>query len=103
VQKILNSGPVGQYILARLKNADISVTGVFGAFLTTTVGVIEAAIIIVISAAYLASDPEVYREGFVQFFSNRYQDWTRETLLDLGAALRYWLLGQFVQMAIIGL
>jgi predicted PurR-regulated permease PerM len=77
-------------------------TGLLGTFLSTTFNATEAMIIIIISAAYLSADPAVHREGFVRLFPPQYHEWAGETLEDIGRALRYWLLGQFIQMAIVG-
>ena len=103
LQKLLQESQFGQFLLSRLNNASISVTGLFGTFVSTTIVAIETVIVILISAGYLASHPEVYRAGFVRLFSPRYQAWGNETLEDLGTALRYWLLGQLMQMVTIGL
>ena len=103
LQQLLHESQFGQFLLSRLSNASISVTGVFGTFVSTTIVAIEAVIVILISAGYLAGHPDVYRAGLVRLFSPRYQAWANETLEDLGSALRYWLLGQLMQMVIIGL
>ncbi len=103
LQQLLHQSQFGQFLLSRLNNASISVTGVFGTFVSTTIVAIEAVIVILISAGYLAGHPDVYRAGLVRLFSPRYQAWANETLEDLGSALRYWLLGQLMQMVIIGL
>lgn len=103
LQKLMSASQTGQFVLARLKSADISVTGIFGALVSTMIGAAEAAVVILISAAYLAGQPELYCAGVVLLFPASSQDWANETLRDLGVALRYWLIGQLLQMAIVGL
>jgi predicted PurR-regulated permease PerM len=102
VQDLLRKGPIGEFILSQLKNTSISVTGLFGTVVSTFVTALEAVIVIVMSAAYLAADPALYRAGLVRLFGPAQEKWADETIVDVARALRYWLLGQFVQMALIG-
>jgi predicted PurR-regulated permease PerM len=102
VQDLLRQHPAGQFILSHLNGAEISVTGLFGTVVSTFVAATEALVVILMSAAYLAADPSLYREGIVRLFDPPRQEWANETLLSMARALRYWLLGQFIQMALIG-
>jgi len=102
VQDLLRKGPLGEFILSQLKNTSVSVTGLFGTVVSTFVTAVEAVIVIVMSAAYLAAEPALYRGGLVRLFGRAQAKWADETIVDVAQALRYWLLGQFVQMAIIG-
>jgi predicted PurR-regulated permease PerM len=85
-----------------LNSTNVSVTGLFGTVFSTFVTALEALVVIVMSAAYLAADPGLYRAGLVRLFSPDREEWADETIVSVARALRYWLLGQFVQMAIIG-
>lgn len=102
VKDLLRQHPLGQFILSHLSGEDVSVTGLFGTVVSTLVAAAEAFVIIVMSAAYLAADPSLYRRGLVLLFRPAQQQWVDDTLLTVARALRYWLLGQFVQMALIG-
>ncbi|MGE0231240.1 MAG: AI-2E family transporter [Flavobacteriaceae bacterium] len=59
-------------------------------------------IFILIAGAYLAADPELYRNGFVALFPKRQQLRTRRALDRTGAALGRWLTGQLLSMTIVG-
>lgn len=102
VQDLMRKGPVGEFILSQLKNTSVSVTGLFGAVVSTFVTALEAVIVIVMSAIYLAADPALYRAGVVRLFGPAQEKWADETIVGVAQGLRYWLLGQFVQMALIG-
>jgi predicted PurR-regulated permease PerM len=102
VQGLLRQHPVGRFILSHLSGANISVTGLFHTVVSTFIAAAEALVVIVMSAAYLAADPSLYRRGLVLLFNPARQQWADETLLSVARALRYWLLGQFAQMALIG-
>ena len=102
VQDLLRQYPIGRFMLSHLSGANISVTGLFGTVISTFIEAAEALVVIVMSAAYLAADPSLYRKGLVLLFNPARQEWADETLLSVARALRYWLLGQFAQMALIG-
>jgi predicted PurR-regulated permease PerM len=102
VQDLLRQYPIGRFMLSHLKGANFSVTGLFRTVVSTFIAAAEALVVIVMSAAYLAADPSLYRKGLVLLFNPARQEWADETMLSVARALRYWLLGQFVQMALIG-
>ena len=102
VQDLLRQRPLGQFVLTHLSGASIPVTGLFRAVISTFVAAVEALVIVMMSAAYLAADPSLYRVGLVRLFDPARQAWANETFLSVARALRYWLLGQFVQMALVG-
>ncbi len=102
VQDLLQKYPAGQFILSKMSSTSISVTGLFGTVVTTLLTALEAVIVIVMSAAYLAAEPALYHAGVVRLFGPSQEKWADETLVDVARALRYWLLGQFIQMALIG-
>lgn len=86
----LNEGT--EYIL---KN---SATG----FLSTGLHFAEYAIVLLISALYLAAQPEWYVRGFGKLFGRSARGDVDEGLEKIGIALRLWLLGQFIIMAVVG-
>jgi predicted PurR-regulated permease PerM len=102
VRDLLHKGPAGEFILSRLQSTSFSISGIFGTVFTTFVTALEALIVIVMSAAYLAAEPGLYRNGLVRLFGPAHEEWANDTLVTVAQALRYWLLGQFVQMALIG-
>jgi predicted PurR-regulated permease PerM len=61
-------------------------------------------LIVVAAAIYFASDPARYRAGFVQLFPpGATREQVDETIGFVAAALRLWLVGQFVSMVFVGL
>lgn len=73
------------------------------AILSAGLELLEAAVIIALSAIFLAANPDVYWRGLAKLFPAKNRDWGIETLELIGAALRQWLLGQLVLMLIVGL
>jgi len=102
VQDLLRKGPLGEFILSQLKNTSVSVTGLFGTVVSTFVTAVEAVIVIVMSAAYLAAEPALYRAGLVRLFPPAQEEWAHDTVITVAQALRYWLLGQFLEMVMVG-
>jgi len=96
VQDLLRKGPLGEFILSQLKNTSVSVTGLFGTVVSTFVTAVEAV------AAYLAAEPALYRAGLVRLFPPAQEEWARDTVITVAQALRYWLLGQFLEMVMVG-
>jgi predicted PurR-regulated permease PerM len=98
----LGKSAVGRIILAQAGKTQLSLTGWVERILTLSLETITAVILLVISAAYLTSQPRLYRAGLVLLFPPSLHAEVGGTLDNIGKALRLWLLGQFIQMAIIG-
>jgi predicted PurR-regulated permease PerM len=67
------------------------------------VGGLTNLLIVLIVGLYLAVEPGVYLRGFLRLVPPRRRPRTREILLAVAHALRQWLLGQLLAMAVIGL
>ncbi len=102
LQDLLHESSAGQFLLSRLSSTSVSVTGLFGQVVTTFITAIEALVVIVMSAAYLAAEPALYRAGVVRLFGPTHEEWANDTIVAVAEGLRYWLLGQFIEMALIG-
>jgi predicted PurR-regulated permease PerM len=76
-----------------------SLTGVLG----TTLGVLSEVALVVVSGIYLASQPGLYRDGLLQLVPVPHLDRAQRILGAAGHALRLWLLGQAIAMAMIGI
>lgn len=98
----LEGAEFGRYFLQRVGSTDISVTSTAQKVLSAGTSVVEALVVILISAVYLVAQPRVYRDGIVLLFPPRTHDRIHGALDEIGRALRLWLIGQLAQMAIIG-
>jgi predicted PurR-regulated permease PerM len=81
-------------------------SGLFGqvrAAFATTFGVIGNIGVILIVGVFLAAQPQLYRDGAVKLVSIQSRERFGEVLDEVGVTLRFWLMGQFVTMAIIGI
>lgn len=58
---------------------------------------------IVFSALFLAGSPEVYKKLLIKLFPPRLRGDAKETLARVTCTLKYWLLGQGLAMAVVGI
>ncbi len=79
------------------------ITGAISGLLSTGLTFIEAAIVLAISAIYLAAQPELYRAGFAKLFEPEQRPRATRSLDLIGRALQLWLLGQFILMIGVGI
>jgi predicted PurR-regulated permease PerM len=68
----------------------------------TLIGVVADLVLVVVTAVYLAADPQLYRHGVEKLFPTQQHARIRGALDATTAALRLWFLGQLVSMALVG-
>lgn len=79
--------------------------GLFGrvrAAFATTFGVLGNIGVILVVGVFLAAQPQLYRDGAVKLVSIESRPRFGAVLDEIGLTLRYWLIGQFVTMGVIG-
>ena len=81
----------------------IHVTGYAAGFVTSTLGNFGSLLLIVVAAVYLAASPHIYVDGIVSLTPGRWRSKATEVLEAEAVTLRWWFLGQLVDMAVIGL
>ncbi len=60
-------------------------------------------VLLAITALYLAISPELYQRGILRLVAVRHRPRALEILREVGRTLRRWLLGQMVDMAVVGI
>ena len=78
------------------------ISGVSGAF-STVLGAIANLVIIVFVGVYLAVNPWLYRDGALQLIPTGKRNRFERLLSKLRVNLSWWLVGRFVNMAIVGI
>ncbi|NMG39397.1 AI-2E family transporter [Chelativorans sp. ZYF759] len=68
-----------------------------------TFGVLGNMAVVVVLGVFIAAQPPLYRDGLVKLVSPRSRRRFGQVLDEIGTTLRFWLIGQFVTMTIIGL
>jgi predicted PurR-regulated permease PerM len=69
----------------------------------TFVGALADLVLVVVAGVFLAADPRLYSRGLVQLFPAGQHARIESALDTSGVALRLWLKGQLVAMALVGL
>jgi predicted PurR-regulated permease PerM len=109
IQERIAREPWGRQLLALVTRAQASgeQTANIGtsvvAALTTTLGGIANALIILFLGIYLASSPGWYRRGLLSLIPPTARRETRSLLQRMGHSLRWWLFGRAVGMLIVGI
>ena len=101
IQQRLQSDSFGRYLLAHV-SGKLSLTQALPGFLKISTSFVEGIIIMLVSGAYLAAQPGLYRSGLVRLFPRRHHARAAHILDGIAEALRLWLIGQLCQMALIG-
>jgi predicted PurR-regulated permease PerM len=102
IQKTLQGSAFGNYLLQHLTNGTFSLTDMLPGVLRVSTTFLEGVIIMLISGIYLAAQPRLYRSGLIWLFPPSKHARAAEILDGITEALRLWLLGQLVEMFLIG-
>jgi predicted PurR-regulated permease PerM len=89
-------------VLNEISGSTFSVTEILSGVLKVSSRFLEAVIIMIVTGIYLAAQPRVYRDGLVWLFPPRAHRRAAEVIDEIGHALRLWLIGQLIEMALIG-
>ncbi len=101
VRSIQGSG-LGKFVLDHMRD-NIDLSGVIPHAFTLSAGLIGGIVVAVVSGVFFAAQPDVYVSGLIQLFPPSLHQRAADTIRRVGAALRLWLLGQLLQMVLIGL
>jgi predicted PurR-regulated permease PerM len=102
IEALLRSTPLGNFLLHHMSGGSFSITNVLPGVLSVSTSFLEGALITVISGIYLAAQPGLYRRGVVWLFPPSRHARVAEVFDGIGEALRLWLLGQLIEMVLIG-
>lgn len=78
------------------------ITGYASSLASFTAGGLVTVFVLIVTALYFAISPMLYVEGVVRLFPLQYRPRARHVLLDIGHTLRWWSLGQLVDMIVVG-
>jgi predicted PurR-regulated permease PerM len=83
--------------------AEQAVVGHFFGVATSAVGAVAALIVVLFVGLYLAAEPEIYLAGALRLVPLARRDRARDMLIEVALALRWWLIGRLISMAIIAI
>jgi len=102
IQKDLQGSASGRFLLQHMSSGNLSITDVLPNLLRVSTTFIEGVIIMIICGAYMAAQPRLYRRGLIWLFPPRLHSRAAEIFDGIAEALRLWLLGQLLEMFVIG-
>lgn len=71
--------------------------------LSTTLSALVDLVVLVFVGLYLAADPTVYRRGLVSLIPPAHRPRAGKIIEEIGQTLRWWLVGRFTSMLIVGI
>jgi len=99
----LQKSPTGNLVLQHMQGGGgVSFPSFIGNLFSVSISFFEAVVITVIGGFYLAAQPALYRSGLGKLFPRRMREEANETIDDIGVGLRLWLIGQLIQMVLVG-
>ncbi|HKB85430.1 MAG TPA: AI-2E family transporter [Ignavibacteriaceae bacterium] len=109
LKRELVKSDLGKTIVEGIKNAGENITSNndlftrIGGIFTSTFAVMVNVFIILIIGLYTAFNPVLYVNGFIKLFPAAKRQRVSEVLEAMGLALRWWFVGRFASMLIIGI
>jgi len=99
----LQASDFGRLMLAHIQGGSgFSIPGFISSLFSISASFLEAAVVTLIAGFYLAAQPALYREGVSKLFPHDWRAAADDTVDHIGDALRLWLIGELMQMAVIG-
>jgi predicted PurR-regulated permease PerM len=98
----LQGSEIGKLMLSHVAGSGFSIAGVLGNVFAVSAKFVAGAVVSVVVGFYFVAQPEEYRSGLSKLLPRSWRANAKETMDDLAVALRLWLLGQFIEMIVIG-
>jgi predicted PurR-regulated permease PerM len=102
LSSFLQRSEMGKLLLSHIQSGSFSLTSIVSSAFSVSFTFIGAALITLITGFYFAAESETYRSGLTRLFPRSLRAEVDEITLDIAAALRFWLIGQLIQMVVIG-
>jgi predicted PurR-regulated permease PerM len=99
----LRRSALGNLFLAHAQGSNLPLGQIVGQLFSMSANVLEGMVVTMFAGIYLAVQPSLYRSGLSKLFPWQCRERANETIDTVGDALRLWLLGQLLQMLLVGL
>jgi len=101
IVKSIQDSSLGKLVLEHMRD-HIDVAGFIPHAFTLSAGLLGGIVVAVVAGIFFAAQPQVYVSGLIQLFPPSLHLRAEDTIQRIGRALRLWLLGQLIQMVLIG-
>jgi predicted PurR-regulated permease PerM len=98
----LQGSELGMALLSHVQRGGFLVTDFLGKIFSVSAGILIGFIVAIFAGIFLAAQPLLYREGLSKLLPPQWRANADETFDHIAHALRLWLLGQLVEMVIVG-
>ncbi len=98
----LHKSQLGSLLLSHMKSNNVPVTEIISRVFGVSATFIAAVVVTVFAGIYLTAQPALYRDGLSKLAPPSWRANANETIDLVADGLRLWLLGQLIQMTIIG-
>lgn len=102
IRSIIQRSAFGGLLLSHFRGGSFSITDIASSAFSISLSFVGAIVITLITGFYFAIEPDLYRSGLARLFTPRLRPDIDQTIRDIAAALRLWLIGQLIQMLVIG-
>jgi predicted PurR-regulated permease PerM len=99
----MQGSPFGRMVVQHIQSGGLSIADLLGGLFSRGATFLEAAVVTVIVGFYFAAQPALYRFGLSSIFPRKWRANANETIDDIATALRLWLVGQLIEMLLVGL
>ena len=77
------------------------ISRIIGSF-STTIGALANFVVIIVTAIFLASSPQLYTKGFIKLFPVTFRPRLQEVMLKAHRTLSLWMMAKFISMLVVG-
>jgi predicted PurR-regulated permease PerM len=98
----IQSSSLGKALLGHVQQG-VTLVGLIPSVFKVSASLIGAVVVAVVAGVFFVAQPNLYLFGLVQLFPPRLHREAKETIVAVGTSLRLWLLGQLIEMVMIGL
>jgi predicted PurR-regulated permease PerM len=105
IQEWLLTVPGGEALLASLRNFSLDGNDALPSvpqLLGWLAGAITDFLVVLFGAVFIAANPGLYRRGVATLFPRDRRSLADEALCESGQAIKLWMIGQFISMAVVG-
>ncbi len=102
ITELLQGSTLGQTVLSHVQGSTFSLPDLLAKVFRISASFLAGVAIAIVAGAFIAAQPELYGEGLSLLFPRPQRGTANETIDYLAGALRRWILGQFMEMALVG-
>ena len=102
ITQSLQGSIFGKTLLSHAKEGTFSLPDLLEGAFRISAGFLAAMVIAIVTGAFFAAEPALYREGLSLLFPKSYRKGADETIVYLAGALRLWTIGQLIEMTLVG-